>query len=287
MASGRVQGSTIGTAPGFGLPAIQLGSLTTSRLISGSNPINGFSHAGAERSARMLDYFTVENIKRYLQNCESAGIDTLIARADSFTMRVLREYWNEGGRIQWIAQTAPEYADPEQYIAAAHRHGAAAIFLHGGQVGRLAARGDFSTLGRLVGSIHSLGLPAGMAAHDPAHLLEAQRLRLPVDYYLVCLYNLSGYRGKREDEPHEVFDDNDRRHGLAVLVQLERPCLAYKVLAAGRKTLKEGLGDVAAVLRKTDGVVLGMFPPDVPDIVPTNVATFCSIMSRHESGQEP
>ena len=89
------------------LPQIHLGDMQVSRLIAGSNPISGFSHAGSERSRQMLEYFTVDCIKAHFHACETQGITGLVARADRFIMRVLAEYWREGGHIQWIAQTAP------------------------------------------------------------------------------------------------------------------------------------------------------------------------------------
>ena len=46
----------------------------------------------------MLDYFTVDCIKAHLDACEKQGVNTLVARADRFIMRVLAEYWREGGR---------------------------------------------------------------------------------------------------------------------------------------------------------------------------------------------
>jgi hypothetical protein len=256
------------------LARVRLGSLCVGRLVSGSNPISGFSHAGAERSARMLDYFTADNVKRYLRACEEQGIDGLVARADAFVARLLREYWNEGGHVRWIAQTAPEHGDPLRNIREAARAGAAAVYVHGGQVDRSFAAGDPDAVRRQLECVRGLGLPAGLAAHTPANLLAAQELGFPADFYLVCLYRIRGYQGGRGEERGEAFDDADRPAALAALARLRAPCLTYKVLAAGRKTLAEGLADVAPVLRPTDGVVVGMFPPDGPDLVRDNVRTF-------------
>ena len=55
------------------------------------------------------------------------------------------------------------------------------------------------------------------------------------------------------------------------------PCIAYKILGAGRLTIEEGLADVAQALRPKDGVLIGMFPPDRPDIVRENVAAVARI----------
>ncbi|HVJ91025.1 MAG TPA: hypothetical protein VM580_14575 [Labilithrix sp.] len=253
------------------LPRIRLGELDVARLIAGSNPISGFSHGGPERTRAMLAYFTVERIKAHLRDCEAHGIDALVARADPFTMRVLAEYWAEGGTIRWIAQTAPEHREPLRLIKKAKQAGANAIYVHGGEVDRLMSDGRADEIVRQLDAIRALGLPAGVAAHDPANLMELQRLGAPIEFYLVCLYNVSGYRGRTEAEPEERFDDADRAAALTVGRSLDRPCVYYKVYGAGRRTGEDALADVAALIRPCDGVLVGMFPPDHPNIVHENV----------------
>ncbi|HLJ54072.1 MAG TPA: hypothetical protein VKT77_03480 [Chthonomonadaceae bacterium] len=261
---------------GGALPQICLGSLSVSRMIAGSNPISGFSHSSSERSRRMLEYFTVDAIKAHLRACEEHGVNALVARSDRFVMRILAEYWREGGRIRWIAQTAPEIKDPLANIRQAHQAGASAIFIHGGDVDRLYKEGAAEEIRARVEQIVSLGLPAGVAAHEPLNLLDIQERGIPVDFYLVCMYNLTGYRGSSA-EPREEFAYSDRALALAALLQLRKPCVAYKVLGAGLLSLRDGLADVRKVLRKGDGVLVGMYPPDCEDIVGKNVRAIAEL----------
>ncbi|HXG23393.1 MAG TPA: hypothetical protein VNJ09_02465 [Chthonomonadales bacterium] len=259
------------------LPRIRLGHLAISRLIAGGNPISGFSHQNAERSRQMLEYFTVEQIKEHWRTCEEHGINALIARADAFIMRVLAEYWREGGHIRWIAQTAPEHRDPFANIRQAHQVGASAIFLHGGEIDRLFAQGEIEEIRTRVEFVRSLGVPVGMAAHEPCNHLEAQALGFPLDFHLVCMYNLTGYQGRREEPSGEPFNFADRAIALDTLQKLNRPCIAYKVMGAGRLGMPEALADVGQALRPTDGVLIGMFPPDRPNIVAENVRAVASL----------
>ena len=259
------------------LPQIRLGTLEVSRLIAGSNPISGFSHDSAERSQQMVEYFTVDCIKAHLHACETHGINALVARADRFVLRFLAEYWREGGRIQWIVQTAPEMKDPIANIRQAKQAGASAIFVHGGEVDQLFADGRQEEIRARLELIRSLGLPVGVAAHEPQNHLDMQQMGLPIDFHLVCMYNLTGYRGRTTAEPVETFDYADRALALTALRQLEKPCIAYKVLGAGRLTPEEGLADVREALRPTDGVLIGMFPPDHPDIVGENVRRIAAL----------
>ena len=86
---------------------IKIGPLTVSRFILGSNPFSGFSHQGSSRDAEMVHYFTTQRIKQVLRDAESLGITAVIARADHHVIRTLMEYWDEGGKLQWLAQTCP------------------------------------------------------------------------------------------------------------------------------------------------------------------------------------
>ena len=225
----------------------------------------------------MVSYFTVGRVKALLRDCEKHGIGGWVARADAFIMRVLREYWDEGGAIRWIAQTAPEYADPERNIASAKEVGASAIYVHGGEVDRLMAAGQEARVVALVERIRETGLPAGAAAHVPENHARLQDLGAPVNFHMVCLYNLTGYRGNRARTPEETFEPCDRARALDSLGLLRNPAIVYKIYGAGRLGPDEAYRDVALALRPCDGICVGMFPPDAPDIVEDNVRRVASL----------
>ncbi len=253
------------------LPVIALGTLSVSRLLVGGNPISGFSHQPGDRSARMTAFFTVECIKSLLRTCEHAGVTGLVARADPFIMRFLQEYWGEGGKIRWIAQTAPEHRDAVQNIRSAHRAGAAAIYLHGGEADRLIMSGEIETVRRLIGTMKETGLPTGMAGHVPESHRRAARAGLPLDFHMISLYNITGYRGQSGPAPEETFDHGDRPAALGLLMELEPPAILYKIYGAGRLQPQQAYRDLAGRIRPCDGVCVGMFPPDADDIVGENV----------------
>ena len=93
---------------------------------------------------------------------------------------------------------------------------------------------------------------ASAAATLPADLTEA--LRLEIESMLVS--------GKREPE---TYDDADRARACTVIRSVAKPCLAFKVLAAGRKPkeeggLREAFEYVLGHIKPTDALVVGMFP---------------------------
>ncbi len=265
---------SLATQPALALPAIHLGSLEVSRLILGTNPVNGFSHQSDARSRAMVEWFTIERIFDLLREAERCGITAVIARADQFVMRLFAEYWRAGGRIRWIAQSAPEWADHAYNIRTAIDAGAGAAFVHGGVVDRAFMDGQPEKIFALIASVRAAGVPVGAAAHNPEHLLRLQALGAPCDFYLPCLYNLTGYMGKKAIDPNEFFSHEDRPIALAAAARLQTPCILYKILGAGRLTLEQALIDVAPALRPGDGVLVGMFPPDGDDLVRDNVRRF-------------
>ena len=262
------------------LPQIGIRDLRISRIALGGNPISGFSHQSLQRDRQMVDYFTVGNIKKLFRDCEAQGINTLVGRADAFLRRVLNEYWKEGGAIQWIAQTAPELKDQVQNIRNAHAWGARAIYIHGGMVDEYWEGGRRDEIRRLVDEIGELGVPAGLASHNPAVILEVEDSGWPLDFYLVSLYNLKGYRGRIGDELREEFDDRCRIPALKAIQQVTRPCLAYKILGAGRQEPKSAMMEVFNYLKPSDGVVVGMFPNDNPQMVVENAALVRELSPR-------
>jgi hypothetical protein len=256
----------------------RIGSLAVSRLVMGGNPISGFSHGS--RDQEMLDYFTTDNIKKLLRRCEKAGINTVFLRADKHIMRVLHEYRLEGGKLQWVAQSAPEI-DPDRGLAQAKSFGAAAIYVHGGQVDTDFEKGNEKETLRQINLIRGMGLPAGVASHTPANVKKIVDWGWPVDFFMICLYNIPGYRGTLSASQDEKFHDADRVKALELFRQIEQPCFAYKILAAGRKDPRESFEEVARYIKPIDGVNLGMYPPDSPTIVEDNVAMATELLPRH------
>jgi len=66
------------------LPTINLGKFKVTRLICGGNPPAGFSHMGYKKDIEMLNYYTMENIQKMLDECWKNGINTVQFRGDNF-----------------------------------------------------------------------------------------------------------------------------------------------------------------------------------------------------------
>lgn len=92
------------------IPTVDFFGAQVSRLFLGDNPINGHSyipnlHTGEE----MMDYFTAQTTVEALFEAERLGYTTCLPLANGFMLRVIRQYRNEGGKINWIFQPYPPH----------------------------------------------------------------------------------------------------------------------------------------------------------------------------------
>lgn len=250
------------------LPTVALGPYQLTRLIVGGNPFRGNSHNTQQMSDDMREHYTAERMIATLLECERQGINTMQSRGDAIIMDMLRAYREQGGALQWIAQTATEVGDIEQNIRDIAALGAIAIYNHGSDTDQRWREGTMDVIGDRLKLIKDLGLQAGLGSHDPEVFYWAQEQDWPLDFYMACVYNLSKVErhsvfvtAKMVEEP---FDDPDRELMCEFIRQTDKPCLAFKILGAARKCATGA--DVRAAFRfafdhikPTDAVVVGMF----------------------------
>jgi len=247
------------------METVKIGGLNVSRLILGGNPFSGFSHQNPARDREMLQYYTTARIKETLWQAEALGITTFLGRADAHIRRTLLEYWDEGGKIQWFAQTAPEFASLPGNVGMAIGTGAAAVYIHGGQMDFLHAQQQLEIVPQIIAQIRAAGRAAGIAAHNPQVHVWANE-HLDVDFHMCSYYNPTRRDERAEHVPgaEERFDVEDRDAMVAVIQQLRAPVIHYKVFAAGRTDPREAFAFVAQHLRPQDVVCVGVFTKDNP-----------------------
>jgi len=254
------------------MDAIQLGSIRISRFILGTNPISGFSHQSVEMDLRMKRWFTMQRIKKLFREAESLGINTVLARTDHFIMRLFLEYWNEGGGIQWFAQTCPGGGPTELCISNAVEGGAKACHIHGGVMDHLLANGKLDEVPGHIARIREGGLLAGIAGHNPEVFRWAEK-NLDVDYYMCSYYN-SMRRDQNPEHVHgakEWFWPQDRETMAELIQTLSKPAVHYKILAAGRNDPAEAFAFAARAMRPGDAVCVGIYHEQSPNMLREDV----------------
>ncbi len=252
------------------LPTVRLGDQTISRLIVGGNPVSANSHVSSALSGEMRDYFTSANTKKLLAVCERAGINTWQSRADRHIMRLLHEYRQEGGRIQWIAQTASEYGDLKRNLGEASSLRPAGIYHHGSQTDKYWMSGRIDETREALKAIRQTGAQVGLGTHIPEVVDYVESKGWDFDFYMTCVYNLSRTpeeAAKVAGRPvkGEFFHDPDREMMLKRVSRTTKPCLIFKVYAATRHSATPAARLAALKLafryaKPTDAVVIGMFP---------------------------
>ncbi len=254
---------------------VKIGNVEVSRLLLGSNPFSGFSHQGVERDREMVSWYTTAHIKEVLFEAERLGITGLVARTDFHIMRLLSEYRDEGGKLQWLAQTCPGVGPSEMCVERAVDAGAKACHIHGGVMDYLVAQNKTDEAKHAIEMIREKGLQAGIAGHS-TKVFECAEQSLDVDYYMCCYYNPTS----REESPehvhgaHEKFREEDRAAMTDLIQTLSKPVIHYKIFAAGRNDPEEAFEYTCSKLRAGDLVCIGVYPHDKPHMLREDVEIF-------------
>lgn len=250
------------------LPVVAFGEGAVSRLIIGGNPFRGNSHRTPEMSRDMQRYYTVARVKEALRRAEANGITTVQARGDVLIQACLREYWDEGGTIQFIVQTASELRDLQGHVRQLAAFGAKGIYVHGTWTDNQYLSGNIREVVELLKVIRDTGVQTGLGTHIPEVIDLAEEQDWDVDFYMTCMYNIS--QDKRESAlvsgvaAAEHFDHNDKFAMLERVRATRKMCLAFKVLGASRlcdspEQVREAIEAALAAIKPTDAIVIGMF----------------------------
>jgi hypothetical protein len=252
------------------LPTVSFGPYRISRLIMGDNPIYGYSHFNQLLSHHQSDFHTPDQVITTLQRAEAAGItawqNTLTPRSLSDLIR----YREEGGTIQWLCLSTGQWYDEPQRVEEAACHGPIGIAPHGGAIGdRCLRENTLPVLKDLLKRIRDTGVLVGLSVHDPRLLQIAEDEGWDVDYYMTAFYDLRG--GREEFERKfgyaplgEVYLREHRSRMGELIRATKKPCIAFKVLAAGRaigsrERIREEFTFALRNIKPTDVILVGMY----------------------------
>jgi len=246
------------------LPSIQLGKHRISRLVTGSNPILGYSYLGTHTDRHMKEYFTVERTVDLLERCERAGITAHQFSDPDRALPYVRKLRERGSKLQFICL----HADRALIREGVAQTQPIAIVHHGGVTDRLFAEGKADVVHDYVKAAKDTGVLAGVSAHNPDCIRRVADEGWEVDFFMTCFYFLTRKLGNAEiptlDIAYPFFKD-DPRVMTQVIRQVKQPCLGFKILAAGRlcsnqQTVRSAFKFAFDNIKPTDGVIVGMFP---------------------------
>jgi hypothetical protein len=252
------------------LPTIKLGPHSVTRLVIGGNPIYGYSHFNKLLSQHMTAWHTPERVEALLKRCEEAGVNTWQNSYAQRTLEDLERFRAAGGKLQWLCLGKPDWDTHPEHVDDAARHKPIGIAPHGALAEKLHRAGRLNVLTDLLERIRDKGVLVGLSAHNPALIELAEEKGWEVDYYMCCLYYLTRPREEfkeilGKDLPlGEIYLPTDPPRMFKVVKAARKPCLVYKVLAAGRRVgspaeVRSCFTTALENIKPTDALIVGMY----------------------------
>jgi hypothetical protein len=266
LSAGGAASGTRGDVADGGMPTIDLGGQSVSRLMVGSNPILGYSYMGQHTDRQMRDYFTPDRTVEFLADCEAAGITAHQFGYSDRSVEYLRLLRGQGSKLKLVCLHSGRDGIDEA-LQTTHPF---AVAHHGGVTDRLFAEGKFGVVNDYVKAVKDRGLLAGVSAHNPDCIKRVADEGWEVDFFMTCFYFLTR-RGAGKEEPVSTleigypFFKNDPQVMTRVMREVEHPCLAFKILGGGRlcsnqETVRSAFQFAFENIKPIDAVIVGMFP---------------------------
>lgn len=257
-------------APAPLLPTIRLGKYEVTRLILGANPFYGFSHFNRLLDQHMLEWSTPENVWKTVHACEENGINTWQLSDAKRGLEDIQGYRERGGKIQWILLSSRRMEEDLSWIPKIARMGPIGIVHHGGTTDRRWRNGEQGKIQDFLKAVRDSGVLVGLSTHNPLVVEEVESRGWDVDFFMCCVYRLT--RTEQEivnllgQRPlGEVYLPQDPPRMFRAIRQSRKPCLAFKILAAGRLTdtpesIDRAFRFAFENIKPTDAVIVGMYP---------------------------
>ncbi len=280
-AAGTPRFATSAEAPR--LPQVRIGKHSIPRLVCGSNIFGGLSHWSGFINREMRAWYTPEQVVKTYHRCVEVGINTFEPLRDD----PYKALTAEGIKIQGFARAR---ADPDPQKTAenikttAARGGIIGIHHNGTSTDPMFKQGQLGAVREFTKRLRDTGLLVGVTSHMPDVIAEIESQGWDIDYYMTCVYNwvrtkedFEKLAGNRRDllpiETYtviaregysEVFLSGDPPKMFKVIKQVKKPCLVYKILAAGRRcetpqTVEAAFKEAFENIKPSDAVIVGMY----------------------------
>ena len=173
-------------------------------------------------------------------------------------------------KFNWLCLGKPDWDQHPERIADAAKRKPIGIAPHGALAEKLHRQNKLTVLTDILKRIRDQGVLVGLSGHNPAVIELAEDKGWDVDYYMCCLYYLTRPRAEYSkllgnDLPlGEIYLPTDPPRMFKVIQSVKKPCLAYKVLAAGRRVnspaeVRKCFADALANIKPTDAMIVGMY----------------------------
>jgi hypothetical protein len=257
------------------IPTVDFFGTQVSRLILGDNSMVGLSYIPKQhKSVEMLDYWTADNCVKALFEAENCGINSFMAVADPFILRVIRQYKNEGGKMHIMFQSYPP-VDLDVNIVQMKKLNPVVVYHQGTTADIWLEEGKVDFLRERISRLKAMGLPTGLATHVPEIMFRAEEENWGLDFYMTCLQNSRKYEKEESTfltgkEKTIVFHLEDRQVMLEAIRKVQKPCIVFKIFAGGQmfydktpeeipRMIEASMREVYAGIKPNDIVLVGAF----------------------------
>jgi hypothetical protein len=213
----------------------------------------------------MRRYYTPEQIRKTLHRCQEVGINCW-QMSGTGSLELYRRFLDEGGQMQIISLGT----NPAELPSLA-KAGCLGVAHHGEVTDVWFKSGKLDQVKDFLKRVRDAGMMAGISTHMPAVVETIEAKGWDLDFYMTCVYErhrspeeLKKLLGRVPLPDREVYLREDPPRMFQAMRQTRRPCLAFKILAAGR--LSESKEWVERAFRETlqssksnDGVIVGIY----------------------------
>jgi hypothetical protein len=240
-------------------PRTELGGISVSRMVMGSNWFLGFAHQTASRDKFIRSLQTTQKVADIMEVFLRAGVDVVMGTNPLLHEAILEVQQRVGRKVYAIttpsANITPDGPDWDSYannFDGCVKLGTTFCWPHQSITDRM-YDGYSCTIRDMVKTcrmIRERGMIPGLSSHLPETIVAADKTDLDVASY-VCIYNSMGFM-----MPYEI--DWTQR----VIHKAKKPVTTIKPMAAGRVMPYVGLPFAWSTLRDQDLVTVGCLTPD-------------------------
>ena len=261
-------------------PQGKIGNLRVSRMLLGGNLLTHYTHSRDLQYVYNLaaHYNTDEKILETLAAAERHGINTLVVHTVPRVLNLLKRYRHDmGGKIQWIicptASVNDAMTEYTEQVKSLVDDGVEAIYLWGVHADRLAALGRTDLIRKAVDVAKQHGIPSGVGAHDLGVIHACEDGGIDADFYIKTFHHHDYPTGPKPEELTAPIREvpgywcRDPQAVIAVMKEVEKPWLAFKVMAAGAIPPTEAFE--YAFDNGADHILAGMFDFETPRTPPS------------------
>ncbi|GIU77934.1 MAG: hypothetical protein KatS3mg005_1172 [Bryobacteraceae bacterium] len=254
------------------LPTVKFGGRhEITRLIIGTNPLMGYSHFNRILDQCMREWMTPERRIETILAAERAGITTWQLHYQKETIETLKGVRERGSKIKAFLLSDFELHMDFSMIPDAARLGFLGMAHHGNRTDEAFREGRMERVLEFVQRVRDAGVMAGVSTHNPAVIEWIEEKGWPVDYYMACFYHVTRTPEQTralmngERPLGEPFLEKDPERMTRVIRQTAKPCLGFKILAAGRaggsrEQIEAAFRFAFANIKPGDAVIVGMWP---------------------------